>query len=197
MAFQPQASWNLRFDSIEPWAYLDNLFPDIQCERIIEIGNSLDRETAKTHGDDLDRPELRKNTVAWFNSRDPVSEFIFRRSTDAVLQLNDQFWKFDLDYIESLQYTCYETLGDHYGAHLDFDDTWTNYRKLSFSVLLDDPSTFEGGDLEIFVGSEPKALPRKRGTLIAFPSFMMHRVTPVTRGQRHSLVGWVCGPRFR
>ncbi len=197
MAFQPQASWSLNFNRIDTWAYLPDLFPADQCEGIIDIGNALPREPARTSGDDQDRPELRKNSIAWFQSREPRSEWIFRRCTDAILQLNHQFWKFDLDYIESLQYTCYENPGDHYGRHLDFDNTWQNYRKLSFSILLDDPSTFEGGDLELFEGDTPITVPRKRGTLVAFPSFIMHRVTPVTQGQRRSLVGWICGPRFR
>ena len=72
-------------------------------------------------------------------------------------------------------------------------------RKLSFSLQLSEDDSYEGCDLEIFGGSTrvPMAVPRARGTLVAFPSYVMHRVTPVTRGTRKALVFWAGGPRFR
>ena len=55
----------------------------------------------------------------------------------------------------------------------------------------------DGGDLELLYGTEPQKLAKARGTFIVFPSFMLHRVTPVTRGTRWSLVAWIAGARWR
>ena len=65
------------------------------------------------------------------------------------------------------------------------------------SIQLSDSDDYEGGDLELMFREEPVKLDRTRGTLVAFPSFMLHRVTPVTRGTRWSLVAWITGPRWR
>ena len=67
-------------------------------------------------------------------------------------------------------------------------------RKLSFSLLLSDPDTFEGGDLAFPTG--PFAAARAQGTLALFPSFLLHRITPVAAGDRHAVVGYVLGPTF-
>lgn len=200
MAHHHYGSWNLESKAMEPWAYYRDCFPEVQCEGIIDICESLTKESAGTYGDqggiERDR-EFRKNTISWLPSLDPKLEFVFRRCTDVIKEINSQFWQFELDYIESLQYTIYDQLGDHYDQHTDFDGSGVHMRKLSFSILLDDPQDWEGGDLEFYYRRQPDLAPRQRGTMIVFPSFMLHRVTPITRGRRRSLVGWVCGPRFR
>ena len=70
-------------------------------------------------------------------------------------------------------------------------------RKISISIQLSRPEDYDGGDLELMYGTEPQKLDRTRGAFIAFPSFMLHRVTPVTRGTRWSLVAWILGTRWR
>jgi PKHD-type hydroxylase len=70
-------------------------------------------------------------------------------------------------------------------------------RKLSFSLLLSDDDAYEGGDLLIHIGEKPQHTKRKKGTIIFFPSYMLHEVTEVTKGTRQALVGWVTGPAFR
>ena len=64
-------------------------------------------------------------------------------------------------------------------------------------MQVSDPDTYDGGDLELFYKAKPIIADRTRGAVVAFPSFVMHRVTPVTRGVRYSLVAWVVGPRWR
>ena len=66
-------------------------------------------------------------------------------------------------------------------------------RKLSVSIQLSDPASYEGGDLEINMGSFSKTAARDKGALIIFPSYALHRVHPVTSGERHSLVAWIVG----
>ena len=125
---------------------------------------------------------------------------------------------------ESMQYTVYGE-GEYYGWHndqglssfykpicsasidrtdgaklaSDFVNTNCEYvRKLSFSLLLSDPDTYEGGNLQL-LGETGKSYiaPRKRGTIILFDSRIQHRVQKVTKGVRKSLVGWTVGPRWK
>lgn len=114
----------------------------------------------------------------------------------AVCQVNEQYFRFDLSGIwddDQPTVVRYEPDQGHYHWHVDCAEPHP-LRKLSFSVLLSDPDSYTGGDLEVN-GFDPA--PRVRGQLFLFPSFMWHRVTPVTAGARHVLVGWVLGPTFR
>src|SRR5438105_9349360 len=97
--------------------------------------------------------------------------------------------------------------GDHFDWHIDNALDRVATRKLSFTVQLTAPSEYEGGDLEFamyaqtFGGSAEWAgygeQIRRRGAITVFPSFHLHRVSPLTRGMRTALVGWIHGPRFR
>lgn len=98
-------------------------------------------------------------------------------------------------------------VGDHYTWHVDngLAEPPLGTRKLSFSLQLSDPNDYDGGDLEFAAYSpaiDPEAPPpspvfRQRGALVVFPSFMLHRISPITRGTRYAMVGWVHGPPFR
>ena len=96
------------------------------------------------------------------------------------------------------QFTEYdESDSGFYTAHVDNGETLAGFRKLSFVLQLTDPSKYQGGELVLHIGPEPTTLPRDRGKLLFFPSYTLHEVKPVTQGIRHSLVGWVAGPRFK
>jgi len=64
-------------------------------------------------------------------------------------------------------------------------------------MQLSDPDEYEGGDLQFMFNQKIVSAPREKGTIIVFPSFMMHRVTPITKGVRKSIAGWVAGPPYR
>jgi PKHD-type hydroxylase len=64
-------------------------------------------------------------------------------------------------------------------------------------LQLSDPSEYDGGDLELFIAPNPTVATRKKGLIYIFPSWVLHRVTPVTRGIRKSLVIWITGPKFK
>jgi PKHD-type hydroxylase len=70
-------------------------------------------------------------------------------------------------------------------------------RKFSISVQLSDPSDYEGCNLEFQAGNKVETAPRTLGAVIAFPSYVLHRVTPCTRGTRKALVAWTTGPKLR
>jgi PKHD-type hydroxylase len=110
---------------------------------------------------------------------------------------NNDFFKFNLtEIVENIQYTEYdESYQGHYGWHLDCGDN--NTRKLSLVIQLSDPSEYEGGELQVQNGESPcRTCTKEKGAMIMFPSFLEHRVTPVTKGTRRSLVLWISGPPF-
>lgn len=197
-------SWYLKVKTNEMWAYLNDVFTSEECDKIItqilekedsyNAMISVKGETPSAYAVD---ENVRKGKVSWVNAQDPENYWIFQRLTDAVNHINQQFWKFDLDYIESLQFTQYLEKGDCYHTHGDALYQSIHYRKLSFSVQLSDPESYEGGDLEFFDGTKYHASKRTKGSFIAFPSYNLHRVTPIETGKRYSLVGWVCGPNFK
>jgi len=107
----------------------------------------------------------------------------------------NQRYKFQLTgFRERFQLASYTGKG-HFDWHSDLGRSETSTRKMSLSVQLSDPATYEGGGLEFF-GQDKLILPRAIGTVIVFPSFLIHRVTPVMRGTRLSLVAWVHGAAF-
>jgi len=116
------------------------------------------------------------------------------RITDQVFDVNRRIYDFRLVGVEHpVQLLWYGAeSADGYVAHMDIGPI-TSLRKLSFSLLLSDPATFDGGDLSF---GSPFPLARAQGTLTIFPSFLQHAVTPVTRGDRYVIVGFAVGPSF-
>ena len=85
----------------------------------------------------------------------------------------------------------------NYDWHIDLGTGRFSRRKISLSVQLSVASAYEGGELEFHISGLDREKMRQQGALIAFPSFLEHRVTPVTQGVRFSLVAWVDGPPYR
>lgn len=142
--------------------------------------------------------KIRRNLVSFFTNSDSNTQWIYQRCAAAVNSFNQQFWNFDLDFIETLQFTRYDRLGDFYTNHMDMSFGRRETRKLSFSVQLSDPDAYQGSDL-LFLrcGHDYYDPVRTRGTVTMFPSFQIHQVTPLASGTRYSLVGWVIGPPFK
>ena len=191
--------WDLNDNTVSQMTYVQEAFTPTQCELIKSLVDTTDLEEAVTltGREQVGDPKIRKNRVAWLNSGDEKLNWIFRSLTDQVLRINEMFYKFELDYIESLQYTVYNQKDDHYTDHIDLLDNSPHFRKLTFTVQLDDPSTYEGCDLELKYSSNWQPALRDQGSITFFPSYTLHHVTPLKSGVRNSLVGWVCGPRFR
>ena len=103
-------------------------------------------------------------------------------------------WNYNLTNTEEIQLGKYYN-GGFYGWHNDSNIISENPRKLSFTLLLNDSSEFKGGKLEFKNEKEQPTL--EQGTIIVFPSFIEHRVTPVTSGERYSAVTWMHGPNFK
>jgi PKHD-type hydroxylase len=128
---------------------------------------------------------LQTPEIAWF----------YERLVTICRRLNRDY-QFDLtDFSEAPQYLVYHhSENGHFDWHMD--QGTQPPRKLSLTLQLTDPSRYEGGELE-FNGGNIVCAPKDRGAAIAFPSYIVHRVTPVTAGTRKAIVAWITGPSFR
>jgi PKHD-type hydroxylase len=141
---------------------------------------------------------IRKSEVKWMHS-DDKSFWVYEKIGQYVQQANNALWKFNLQSIvDSIQYTVYYEGGGHYDWHVDIGPGSINHRKVSLTIQLSDPDEYEGGDLQIWTGGQyPMTAPKGKGNVVIFPSFMMHRVTPVIKGTRKSFVLWLGGGHYR
>jgi len=123
----------------------------------------------------------------------PLSDILFH-----VEKMNYSSWNFKLtgtdDQIDATEIYKYE-VGGHFRWHMDMTPILSS-RKLGFTLQLSASDDYEGGDLE-FMACDSNPAIRKKGSLIVFPSFVWHQITPVTQGTRLAIVGWVHGPTFQ
>jgi PKHD-type hydroxylase len=188
------------FSYLQPFVAWDNAFTPAEMDAIIGVGDRLKLDKASvvyTAGDGSTEDPTRITRTAWIG-REAETAWIYDRLERIIRTLNAQVYRFELSgFSDLLQYTVYHAHeGGHFDWHIDMV-RHTAHRKLSFSLQLSDPSEYEGCDLEIHGGRQSLPVPRTRGTLVAFPSYMMHRVTPIRSGTRKALVIWTAGPPFR
>ena len=174
------------------------------------LGRDRDLNKAPLTKDEIkDLKKKRDSNIVWFNDR-----WVYREIQPYVHQANKNAgWNFNWDYSESCQFTIYKK-GQYYDWHCDSWDkpyavdgpTKGKIRKLSVTVSLTDPKEYKGGELQFdFRQQDPDKKPNIRacteilpkGSLVVFPSFVWHRVKPVTKGIRHSLVVWNLGYPFQ
>jgi predicted 2-oxoglutarate/Fe(II)-dependent dioxygenase YbiX len=140
---------------------------------------------------------VRRSRVV-FLAIEPKYRWLYERIWAAAEVCNRSFFGVDITGVEAnVQLARYDSSDNgFYDWHTDFAG-FRPLRKLSFSVQLSAPDDYDGGDLELWAANRPQVAVRERGALIAFPSFTLHRVAPVTRGTRWSLVAWILGNRWR
>jgi len=141
--------------------------------------------------------KLRRSQIV-FLSRQQKYAWLYNRLWAAVQHCNRHFFDVELAGVEpNLQVGRYDSTDNgFYDWHTDLGVS-NPTRKLSISIQLSSSADYDGGDLELMYGPVSTKLDKTRGSIIIFPSFMLHRVTPVTRGTRWSLVAWVVGRRWR
>lgn len=178
------------------FVYYNGLFLPHELKKILQFWD--DDKTIKATLDDGNQynDELRKSSVMFIENT-PENDWIYSRLAGIAMQTNNERYWFDLlGFHQELQLTRY-TVGDFFEWHLDFGAGPISARKLSLTIQLSDPDEYEGGDLQFMINDKIVTAPREKGTIIVFPAFIMHRVTPITKGTRQSIVGWVSGPPFR
>lgn len=172
-----------------------------EINKLVELCETFPKvdATINAEGETVNN-EIRDTRVAWIPQNNDTIWFYDRLSWIAR-QLNGEFYKFDLfGFVEDFQYSVYnEENNSHYTWHRDtgFLSRGTPPRKLTLVVQLSDPSDYEGGDLELLTKPSPSTVDKEQGMVVAFPSYNLHRVTPVTKGTRRTLVIWICGPAFK
>ena len=199
--------------------YFQSAVPPRICDDIVRYGKQLQDQMALTGGSGKkpmnqqqikDLKKKRDSNIVWMNDRwiyNEVQPYVHDANTNAG-------WNFQWDFSESCQFTKYNK-GQYYDWHCD---GWNQpyhhpntpshgkIRKLSVTLTLSDPKDYKGGELEFdFRNMDPgkksnikkckEILPK--GSLVVFPSFVWHRVCPVKRGERNSLVIWNLGYPFK
>jgi PKHD-type hydroxylase len=179
-------------------AFVPGAFAPDDCARLIAaVGEGGLREGGLVRsGADQ---QLRRAEIAWVDDL-PGCDWLMPQAMRLTSDVNRDRFGFDLtDFGESAQIARYgaERQG-HFGWHSDIGaGTWAAKRKLTIVVQLSAPDTYEGGALEIWPDATAQTAPRAQGLATIFPSFQLHRVTPVTTGTRWSLTLWAHGPSLR
>ena len=199
------------------WYFSGVLTPKF-CDEVIQYANAQKESIARTGGydkADLSKEDIkniqrkRKSDLVWLNDT-----WIYKELHPYVHKANEMAgWNFDWDFSESCQFTIYKK-GQYYDWHCDsWDKPYDKegpekgkIRKLSVTVSLTNPKEYKGGELEFdFRNLDPDKKPNIRtcteilpkGSLVVFPSFVWHRVKPITEGERNSLVIWNLGYPFK
>jgi len=201
--------------------YFQSAVPSRICDEIVRYSKSIQDQLATTggYGDPKklnqkqikDLKKTRNSDIVWLNER-----WIYKEVQPYVHEANASAgWNFQWDFSESMQFTQYKK-GQYYDWHCDGwdkpypkqqgDPSSGKIRKLSVTLTLSDPKEYKGGELEFdFRNLDPdkKRNVRKckeilpKGSLVVFPGFVWHRVCPVKKGTRHSLVMWNLGYPFQ
>tara|TARA_R110001592_G_scaffold224213_1_gene479786 strand:+ start:2600 stop:3160 length:561 start_codon:yes stop_codon:yes gene_type:complete len=182
------------------WVYYTNNIDNNLIDAIVKFG--LDSDLTKGQIRRVNKPIVKKNIrtseVSFIEDNNVINTLY-----SLVQKANNNAFGFDLSGLETPQFALYSSkVKGHYDWHTDTQ--WINdvmfHRKLTIVVQLSDPHDYEGGVFEIEEsGATKKQLfeMKKKGSVIIFPSFLKHRVTPVTKGKRLSLTGWAIGSKFR
>lgn len=167
-----------------------------EADRIRDLWLDDSSEQATVSGEEKYSEELRKSSVM-FLEPSQTTQWIYERIAGLAANCNTQRYRFELNgFLQPLQLTEYKT-GQFFDWHMDFHAAEISHRKLSVTVQLSDEESYEGGDLQFMINNRIENAPRRKGTVVVFPSFILHRVTKVMSGTRNSIVGWLSGPPFR
>ena len=173
--------------------YSDSKLPKPIRKQILKDIKKLDFTKSLTASDEGD--QIRTSTNSWLFTDTWIAGILHN-----IMVRCNEYYCYDLVHFDDqIQVTKYDEL-QQYGWHIDqaeMKSTDHLPRKLSITLLLNDD--FEGGELEIYnpVDQKTMPVPMKAGSYCVFPSWVAHRVKPVTKGTRYSLVAWMNGPQFR
>lgn len=181
-------------DNFVQFVSLQDFLKSDDISRIKDFWNEAVAKEAKIEKGIINH-DIRKSNVV---SIDPENEgWIYDKLGTACILVNANKYKFNiLGFQSKLQLTTYNT-GDFYGWHMDSGRGRNSIRKLSITIQLSDPDEYDGGELQFLSAKKEINAPKEKGTAIVFPSYVYHRVQPVIRGTRKSLVGWIAGPPYR
>lgn len=179
------------------FVFYEGFFTQQEVEKIRGLWGSEKEVDATLSGGHSDKDETLRKTKLAFIQDSPENIWLYQKLGQLGIQCNGERYGYDLlGFHYYLQLAKYSP-GDFFDWHLDFGAGEISHRKLSISIQLSDPEEYEGGDLQFMINKSYYNAPRTKGTVVVFPSFIMHRVTPITKGVRQSIVAWLAGPPYR
>jgi len=187
--------WHLRKDVVERWGWCQPYTKE-GCDNIIGIGTKLLSAIQPTM-DGSGNIVRSKNGTSCFLPINDETRWIFETCSKNVIELNDKFFEYDLQYLTELQFTVYDGVGDFFPKHIDTFYESTGIRKLSFCIQLSDPTTYDGCQHILHLDQEPTVVKDDFGHMTIYPSATLNEVTPLKWGKRYVLMGWVAGPKFK
>ena len=178
----------------ELYQIFPSAFSDNQINKILEIVSNQSLLDASTFSYKTPSDKIRKSKICWL-SEDWIKNLLW----EYILKINSNAFKIEVENNAEVQFTEYRfDENGHYDWHHDVN--WNGQvdidRKISLTVQLSNENEYDGGDFE-FEELETNANFKLKGTIIIFPSYLRHRVTPITSGVRKSLVAWFSGPQWR
>ncbi|MAL11245.1 MAG: hypothetical protein CMF74_16470 [Maricaulis sp.] len=188
------------------WFY-NKVIPERICDEIVAYFKNKKKIKALT-GASKRVTKIRKSSIVFDQENLWIDHLINPFIRNANIKAG---WNYQIDYAETHQFTEYK-INQHYNWHIDEHDKPyesndkrnNKIRKLSMSLCLSDKNSYDGGNLMFSklgklnkINSFTVKEMREKGSLIVFPSYTLHRVEPVTRGTRHSLVIWYLGNPYR
>lgn len=188
------------------WQLWSGHFSADACDQLIRLCCTVPAQDATVGygGNPTSDNSVRRSKVRWLNRFDPKFAELFANLQHLFNQANKNAFGFDLSGFHEVQFTEYHAAeSGKYDWHHDthWADNVFAQRKASMVIQLSDAGSYEGGDLELLQEDcyhvPDKLALRQQGSVIVFPSFLRHRVVPVTQGVRYSLVTWCEGPCFR
>lgn len=177
---------------------IPDAFSAQECARITGYTTTHQSSDARLVGRNSDH-NLRRADLVWLDDI-PDAAWVMDRIIALVSRANRETYDFDLrEFAESPQVARYGAEREgHFDWHSDIGDgPLARKRKLTMVVQLSSPSEYDGGTLQVMPSANMIDAPRDQGSATLFPSYLLHRVTPVTDGARHSLTIWAHGPAFR
>ena len=179
---------------------IPNFFTPEECEKIIALGDATDLQPARigdakiSEDNNSEGGDMRKCMIGWIKQT-PDADWMWTKLHNQIIETNHDHWGFDLKFMdEDAQYTVYNGDGGHYDYHMDNGQGQLSVRKISIVVNLNKPSEWKGGELQLY---DDRSQSQGLGNIHLFPSYMLHRVTPVTEGIRKSLVLWSGGSFYK
>jgi PKHD-type hydroxylase len=185
---------------MEPFCIWSGAFTPEDCDRIVKNGELAEFQKGAVGEQKSQDNAVRDTDIAWIMPS-PNTFWIFDRMNEVVSKVNFDKYQMDLREFDGFQYSKYAEKG-HYDWHVDTEPNPRPsglFRKLSCSLALSNPEDYEGGELLLNVTGKAEnsaALRPTRGDLVLFYSSVPHKVMPVTKGKRVTLVTWACGPKL-
>lgn len=186
------------------WQLFNKALCPTDCEELKAYALAKPAQTAVIgHGGKAVQDNMRRSTVRWLDRADPILGDLYSLISARLCEANRRVFGVDYHDFNEVQFTEYlASNAGHYDWHED--NTWKIGpdapiwdRKLSVVIQLSASTSYEGGRLELDRDALPETAFVNQGDLIVFPSILKHRVIPVTKGVRHSLVTWAVGPRWK